>query len=118
MPVNKCGVLQGGTVEGAVEWIMQHQDNDAIGELIAAIAIGKAQSYKCNECGRISSNMANLELNSNKTLVTLILKSLKESRALDGRRRGKKVNEIKALLKVEWAEREEAEKVDEVEGER
>jgi hypothetical protein len=51
----------GGTVEGAVEWLMQHQDDDDIDEPIPK-ETRKAQSYKCNECGKILSNMANLEL--------------------------------------------------------
>jgi UBX domain-containing protein 1/4 len=56
----------GGTVEGAVEWLMEHQDD---ADLDAPIAkeTRTVQSYKCNECGRILSNMANLELHANKT---------------------------------------------------
>jgi hypothetical protein len=61
------GLLHGNnTVEGAVEWIMQHQDDMDIDEPLSAAAAAaqevKAQSYKCNECGKILSNMANLEL--------------------------------------------------------
>ena len=54
----------GGTVEGAVEWLMEHQDDVDIDAPVAAVV---AQSYKCNECGKILSNMANLELHANKT---------------------------------------------------
>jgi UBX domain-containing protein 1/4 len=56
----------GGTIEGAVEWLMEHQDDDNIDEPIAK-ETRIAQSYKCNECGRVLSNMANLELHANKT---------------------------------------------------
>jgi uncharacterized UBP type Zn finger protein len=73
------GLLRGngGTVEGAVKWIMQHQDDDDIDMPIAVIPVVKAQSYKSNEEGRSLSNLANLELCRTRTrLVTLILKSL------------------------------------------
>jgi len=66
------GLLFGGpTVDAAVEWLLQHQDDDDIDEPIPKGA-GKAggavaQSYKCNECGKVLSNMANLELHANKT---------------------------------------------------
>ena len=54
------------TVESAVEWLMEHQDDVDIDEPIP-VGAGTAQSYRCNECGRILSNMANLELHANKT---------------------------------------------------
>lgn len=57
----------GGTVEGAVEWLMSHQDDDDIDdpiEMVPEDGGGTAQSYKCNECGKILSNMANLELHA------------------------------------------------------
>jgi UBX domain-containing protein 1/4 len=59
----------GGTIEGAIEWLTQHQDDDDIDEPIPLVneSTGIAQSYKCNECGRLFSNMANLELHANKT---------------------------------------------------
>jgi UBX domain-containing protein 1/4 len=61
------GLLYGNnnTVEGAVEWLMEHQDDVDIDA--PNIALVKAQSYKCNDCGKILSNMANLELHANKT---------------------------------------------------
>lgn len=62
----------GNTVEGAIEWLMEHQDDSNIDDPIplqdSANEGGQvAQSYKCNECGKILSNMANLELHANKT---------------------------------------------------
>lgn len=62
------GLLYGNakTVEAAVEWLMEHQEDADIDEPIAKQSV-KAQSYKCNECGKILSNMANLELHANKT---------------------------------------------------
>lgn len=58
----------GGTVDGAVEWLTEHQDDIDIDEdnIINQFA-ATAMSYKCNECGCILSNMANLELHANKT---------------------------------------------------
>lgn len=46
-----------GTVESAVEWLMEHQDDVDIDEPIADGAGPKAQSYKCNECGRVSRSL-------------------------------------------------------------
>ena len=75
----KKGLMNGGfTTEGAIDWIMQHQDDKDIDDPIdfcksvpaTADGAGKggiAQSYKCNECGKILSSMANLELHANKT---------------------------------------------------
>jgi hypothetical protein len=59
----------GNTVEGAIEWLMEHQDDSTIDEPIPLQPnpTAVAQSYKCNECGKILSNMANLELHANKT---------------------------------------------------
>ena len=60
----------GNTVEGAIEWLLEHQDDDDIDAPIARTAAAGAvvaQSYKCNECGKVLSNMANLELHANKT---------------------------------------------------
>ncbi|KAL3934589.1 MAG: hypothetical protein SGARI_003324 [Bacillariaceae sp.] len=90
----------GGTVASAIDWIGEHQDDVDIDEPIPEGAGQKAQSYKCNECGKILSNMANLELHANKT------------------EKAAKIAEIKELLKSKRAEREECEKVDNVEREK
>ena len=44
----------GGTVEGAVEWLDQHSEDADIDEPIALVPknAGVAQSYKCNDCGK------------------------------------------------------------------
>jgi UBX domain-containing protein 1/4 len=112
------GLLNGnGGVEGAVEWLMQHQDDDDIDDPIADQP-AKAQSYKCNECGRVLSNMANLELHANKTGHSDFEESTQAIKPLTAEERAKKILEIKQLLKAKRAEREESEKVDEVEREK
>lgn len=107
----------GGTVESAVEWLMEHQDDADIDEPIPEGA-GKAQSYKCNECGKILSNMANLELHANKTGHSDFEESTQSVKPLTPEEKAIKIQEIKRLLKAKRAEREEAEKVDHVEREK
>ena len=109
----------GGTLEGAVDWIMQHQNDDDIDEPIPADAKGGVmQSYKCNECGKILSNMANLELHANKTGHSDFEESTQAVKPLTPEEKAAKIAEIKELLKAKRAEREEAEKVDNTEREK
>lgn len=112
------GLLHGnGTVEGAVDWLMQHQDDSDIDDPIPQ-ELAKAMSYKCNECGRVLSNMANLELHANKTGHSDFEESTQAIKPLTAEEKAEKILEIKQLLKVKRAEREETEKVDEVEREK
>jgi thiol-disulfide isomerase/thioredoxin len=108
----------GGTVESAVEWLMEHQDDADIDEPIPEGAEQKAQSYKCNECGKILSNMANLELHANKTGHSDFEESTTAVKPLSAEEKAAKIAEIKELLKAKRAEREEAEKVDHIEREK
>lgn len=108
----------GGTVDTAVEWLMEHQDDADIDDPIPEGAVAKAMSYKCNECGKILSNMANLELHANKTGHSDFEESTQLVKPLTPEEKAAKIAEIKVLLKAKRAEREEAEKVDEVERER
>ena len=111
----------GGTVESAVEWLMEHQDDVDIDEPIPdepAASSAKAQSYKCNECGKVLSNMANLELHANKTGHSDFEESTQSVKPLTAEEKAAKILEIKALLKKKRDEREEAEKVDHVEREK
>jgi UBX domain-containing protein 1/4 len=107
-----------GTVESAVEWLMEHQDDVDIDDPIPVNADAKAQSYKCNECGKILSNMANLELHANKTGHSDFEESTTIVKPLTAEEKAAKIAEIKELLKLKRAEREEAEKVDHVEREK
>jgi thiol-disulfide isomerase/thioredoxin len=102
----------GATVEAAVEWLTEHQDDDDIDEPIPANAGAVAQSYKCNECGKILSNMANLELHANKTGHSDFEESTTAVKPLTDDEKKAKIAEIKELLRLKRAEREEAEKVD------
>ena len=114
------GLLYGNsqTVDGAVEWIMEHQDDDDIDEPIPLEHVEKAQSYKCNECGKVLSNMANLELHANKTGHSDFEESTEAVKPLTAEEKAKKIEEIKSLLKAKRLEREEAEKAEEKERER
>lgn len=103
----------GSTVESAVEWLMQHQEDDDIDEPIPAGG-EKAQSYKCNECGKILSNMANLELHANKTGHSDFEESTQSVIPLTAEEKANKIAEIKDLLKAKRLEREEIEKAEEV----
>lgn len=107
-----------GTVETAVEWLMEHQEDPDIDDPIPEDAVAKAMSYKCNECGKILSNMANLELHANKTGHSDFEESTQSVKPLTPEEKAAKIAEIKNLLKTKRAEREEAEKVDQLEREK
>ena len=113
------GLLNGNarTVEAAVEWLMEHQEDADIDEPIPLQPKGGggvAQSYKCNDCGKILSNMANLELHANKTGHADFEESTQQVKPLTPEEKIQKIAEIKELLKLKRAEREEIEKVDNV----
>ena len=111
------GLLNGNarTVEAAVEWLTEHQEDTDIDEPIPLQPKGGiAQSYKCNDCGKILSNMANLELHANKTGHSDFEESTQAVKPLTAEEKTQKIAEIKELLKQKRAEREEAEKVDHV----
>lgn len=109
----------GGTIEGAIEWLMEHQDDVDIDEPIPAGAVGgTAQSYKCNDCGKTLSNMANLELHANKTGHSDFSESTEQVQPLTEEQKAAKIAEIKELLKAKREEREAAEKVDDVDREK
>lgn len=105
-----------GTTEGAVEWLMQHQDDDDIDDPIELVSKNPplAQSYKCNECGKILSNMANLELHANKTGHSDFEESTVQVKPLTDEEKAAKVAEIKNLLKAKREEREALEKIEDI----
>jgi UBX domain-containing protein 1/4 len=106
------GLLNGNarSVEAAVDWLTNHQDDDDIDEPIPKEAKGGggavAQSYKCNECGKILSNMANLELHANKTGHSDFEESTQHVKPLTPEEKEAKIAQIKELLKAKRAERE------------
>ena len=109
-------------VEGAIEWLMAHQDDagidDAIQKVPKAGTGAIAQSYKCNECGKFFSSMATLELHANQTGHSDFEESTVAIKPLTAEEKATKIAEIKELLKVKRAEREEVEKVEEVDREK
>lgn len=115
------GLLNGnGTVEGAIEWLDKHAEDADIDEPIALVPknAGVAQSYKCNDCGKILSSMANLELHANKTGHSDFEESTVLVKPLTAEEKKAKVEEIKALLKAKRAEREEEEKKQNIQSEK
>ncbi|KAL7478899.1 hypothetical protein ACHAW6_004652 [Cyclotella cf. meneghiniana] len=120
------GLLHGdGTLEGAVEWLMEHQEDADIDDPIEkvpkasdSVGGGLAQSYKCNECGKILSNMANLELHANKTGHSDFEESNEIKKPLTEEEKKAKIAEIKFLLKAKRIERENAEKEENVDREK
>ena len=117
------GLLNGNnTIEGAIEWLTAHQEDDDIDDPIAPVPANNsgtvAQSYKCNECGKILSNMANLELHANKTGHSDFEESTQIKQPLTAEQKAAKIAEIKALLKAKRNERETAEKADNIDREK
>eukprot|EP00978_Attheya_sp_CCMP212_P039398 scaffold204358_cov57-Attheya_sp.AAC.3 len=108
----------GSSVEGAVEWLLEHQDDDDIDEPIPmkkpSDAAGVAQSYKCNDCGKVLSSMANLELHANKTGHADFEESTQAIKPLTAEEKAAKMEEIKGLLKAKRSEREDEEKEEEI----
>ena len=58
-------------LKSAVEWLMEHQDDVDIDEPIPAGA-GTAQSYRCNECGRILSGRLGRSFFSATTMMAVL----------------------------------------------
>lgn len=119
------GLLNGnGGVEGAVDWLMTHQDDADIDDPIplqpkASPAGGQvAKSYKCVTTGKIFSSMANLELHAARTGYSNFEECTEEVKPLTPEEKAAKIDELKALLKAKRMEREEAEKVDNVDREK
>jgi hypothetical protein len=123
-----AGVMNGGgTLEGAIDWITRQQDAEGEGEGEGSGAMemdadgnatitgdsgggGVAQSYRCNDCGKIMSNMANLELHANKTGHSDFSESTEAIKPLTAEEKAAKVLEIKGLLAAKRAARQEDEK--------
>ncbi|KAL7530393.1 hypothetical protein ACHAWF_003359 [Thalassiosira exigua] len=119
------GLLNGnGTVEGAVEWLLTHQEDADIDDPVEKVPKGGggggvvAQSYKCNECGKILSNMANLELHANKTGHSDFEESTEAKKPLTAEEKAAKIAEIKSLLVAKRTERENVEKAENVDREK
>mmetsp|Transcript_21228 Transcript_21228/g.44652 ORF Transcript_21228/g.44652 Transcript_21228/m.44652 type:complete len:560 (+) Transcript_21228:224-1903(+) len=108
----------GKTVESAIEWLMEHQDDADIDEDIPAGAGGTVRSYKCIESGKIFSSLADLELHANRTGHTDFEESTEAVKPRTAEEKAAKILELKELLKAKRAEREEAEKVDHTEREK
>lgn len=117
---------QGNTVEGAVEWLMNHQDDADIDDPIpkqeqekekasASSSSGdEVKSYKCNTTGKLFSSMASLELYANRTGYTDFEECTEAIVPLTEEEKAEKVKHLKELLKKKRQEREESEKQDDI----
>jgi len=121
------GLLNGnGTVEGAVEWLLEHQEDDDIDEPIERVPKKSgaggggpvAISYKCVATGKIFANMADLELHANRTGHSDFEETTERKKPLSPEEKAAKILEIKSLLKAKRAERELVEKAEDVDREK
>jgi len=113
------GLLYGGnTIEGAVEWLLAHQEEEGIDDPLHSNDATVVMSYKCNDCGKILSNMANLELHANKTGHSDFAESTDQITPLTEEQKRNKMLEIKDLLAAKRAERLEQERKDNIEREK
>jgi thiol-disulfide isomerase/thioredoxin len=111
----------GKTVESAIEWLMEHQDDADIDDPIpenTAGGGGTATSYKCVKTGKIFRTVADLELYANRTGYSDFEESTDVVKPRTAEEKAAKIAEVKELLKAKRAEREEAEKVDHKEREK
>jgi len=116
------GLLNGnGTVEGAVEWLLDHQEDDDIDTPIERVpkkSGAVAISYKCVATGKIFANMADLELHANRTGHSDFEETTESKKPLSLEEKAAKILEIKSLLKAKRAERELVEKAEDVDREK
>ena len=116
------GLLNGnGTVEGAVEWLLDHQEDDDIDipiERVPKKSGAVAISYKCVATGKIFANMADLELHANRTGHSDFEETTESKKPLSPEEKAAKILEIKSLLKAKRAERELVEKAEDVDREK
>lgn len=109
-------------LEGAIEWLMNHQEDADIDDPIELVPkndpAGVVGSYKCNDCGKVLSNMANLELHANKTGHSDFEESTTSVKPLTEEEKAAKILQIKSLLKEKRMEREELEKIANVDREK
>jgi len=110
----KKGLMNGNfTTEGAIDWIMAHQDDADIDEPIdfaAKAAAGEVKSYKCNETGKIFKSMADLELYANRTGRSDFSESTEEVKPRTPEEIAAGILEIKNLLAKKKKQREAEEK--------
>lgn len=105
-----------GTVEGAIEWLLEHQEDDNIDDPIDMVPKTPAGpiSYRCVATGKIFANMADLELHANRTGHSDFEETTEQKKPLSPEEKAAKILEIKSLLKAKRAERELKEKDEEV----
>jgi hypothetical protein len=66
------GLLNSTSLEGAIDWILNHENDNDIDDPISMVLKSSCKSadathpYKCNQCGKFLGNMTNLELRADK----------------------------------------------------
>ena len=128
---------QGNTVEGAVEWLLSHQDDIDIDEPISSSQLssnnlskpngnttestegaGAMKSYKCNDCGKHFSSLGALELHAHQTGHTNFEESTEGMKPLTPEEKAAKVLHLKELLKAKRDARENTERKENIEREK
>merc|ERR1712183_389226 len=97
------------TVEGAIDWIANHRDDEDIDDPVEA-ETKVARSFRCNTTGKILSSIANLELYANRTGYTDFSESTEAVKELTPEEKAEKLTAIKELLSAKRREREKKEK--------
>jgi len=103
----KKGLMNGNyTTEGAIDWLMNHQDDADIDAPIdfSAKPAAVAPSYKCNECGKLFSSMASLELHANKTGHSDFSESTEAIKPLTEEEKAAKMVEMSEVVEKEKGE--------------
>lgn len=125
-----------GTLEGAVNWLFEHQEDAGIDDPLpeaerdgldsmqvedadaAANAAADAQSLKCDDCGATLRDMVAAELHAHKTGHSNFSESTESIKPLTPEEKAAKIQAIKEKIAIRRAAREESEKVETVDREK
>ena len=103
------------TVEGVVEWIAAHPEGEETADDQGDSNMETvAQSYICNDCGKILSSMANLEMHAHKTGHSDFGERSEQVQPKTPEEVAEQLAKIKDLLAQQRAAREAKEKAEEI----
>ena len=113
-------------VETALDWLLNHEGDSNIDEAITLVPKGRtatgpvavAKSIKCVETGRLFWTPAEAQFYAEKTGRTQFEETTEEKKPLTEEKKKQKIIELKALAAKRRAEREEVEKVQDVDAEK
>jgi len=121
---SKKGLLySNNTIEGAIDWLGQHQDDETIDDPIAwTITRSKAddeifssvnpKSYICNDCNKLFPSMNDLERHATKSGHSDFSESRTQIQPLTGEEKREQMRKIKVLVEQRRKERLQKEKAD------